>query len=108
MKEKLYDKSFLFRLKKSDIEELKRKSKDAGLNESAYLRLLIHGTEPKHREDYEDIKKLIYEINQIGTNINQISTHFNSGLFNEYEKNKLFALMQTLVKNTDEIIKKNK
>lgn len=41
-------------------------------------------------------KRLAYEINSIGVNINQIVHNVNSEYYSDYEKKKLFALMQKL------------
>ena len=46
----------------------------------------------KKRLAYE----LINEVNHIGTNINQIVHNVNSEYYSDYEKKKLFALMQKL------------
>ena len=51
---------------------LRRKSSTAGLSETAYLRRLILGYEPKARppQEYYDMMQQLY---RIGTNLNQIA-----------------------------------
>lgn len=99
---------FDIRLSEEDKQTLEKHAKEAGLTESAYLRALINNESPQSREDYLLIKHLVTEINKIGVNINQIATHVNSGFYSEGEKRKLFALMNTIVKNTGDIIRSEK
>lgn len=42
-------------------------------------------------------KQLVYEVNAIGKNVNQIVHNFNSEFYNEFEKKKLFALLNKLM-----------
>lgn len=95
---------FELRLSEEDREKLIRDAEKTGISESAYLRELINNNSPQSREDLQQIKQLVYEINKIGENINQITKHVNSGFYSEHEKRKLFALMNTLVKYTEDII----
>lgn len=101
---KKYDDGFYFRAKKKDLEKLHRDAEKAGISESAYLRGLINNHTPQSREDFLLIRELVTEINKIGVNINQIAAHANSGFYSEHEKRKLFALMNTLVRHTGQII----
>ncbi len=89
---------------KKDKEKLFLDAGNAGISASEYIRRLIHNECPYSREDIGTIKELIKEVNSVGTNINQIAKHFNSDFFSENEKRKLFAYMQQLIKNTEEII----
>lgn len=84
------------RVNLSDKERIFKNAKASGMSASEYLRKLINDKEIVHKEDYMQIKELIYEVNKIGKNINQIAKLFNSGFFSETEKRKLFALMQKL------------
>lgn len=104
MNSKKYNYIFKFRLTATEKERLMKAAAIAGINPSAYLRALINNKIPQSREDYLLIKQLVAEINKIGVNINQIATHVNSGFYSEGEKRKLFALMNTIVKNTGDII----
>ena len=101
---KKYDEGFYFRATKKDLDKLRVDAEKTGISESAYLRELINNHTPQSREDLQQIKQLVYEINKIGENINQITKHVNSGFYSEHEKRKLFALMNTLVKHTEKII----
>lgn len=42
-------------------------------------------------------KQLIYEVNAIGKNVNQIVHNFNSEFYNDYEKKELFAMLNKLM-----------
>ncbi len=104
MKRKKYDYVFILRLMKKDREKLFQDAENANISASEYIRRLINNKRPYSREDIGTIKELIHEVNAIGVNINQIAKHFNSDFFSENEKRKLFAYMQQLIKNTEEII----
>ena len=61
-----------FWLSPKDAEELKRKAELVGLTETAVVRLLIRGYEPREKPDsafYEAMRKL----SAIGNNINQLA-----------------------------------
>ena len=60
----------------------------------AYFKKSIPALE--NREDYIQRKELRNEINRIGTNINQIAHNTNMGIYTEFEKRKLFALMNQI------------
>lgn len=63
-----------------DIKEdtlLKQKSKEAGLNESEFIRSLIKGYRIK-AQPTEEIKKFLRELYGIANNINQIAKVANS------------------------------
>lgn len=98
---------FELRLSGKEKEKLLADAKKTGMSASSYIRALINRERPDTSEDYEQIQKLIKEINAIGNNINQIARKFNSGIFNEYEKRSLFSMMSTLIKNTEQIINRN-
>lgn len=98
---------FEVRLDKKAKEKLFSDAEKAGITASAYLRQLIYDKTPETREDYQLIKDLIYEINRIGNNINQIAKFFNSGFFSEGEKKKLFALMQRLNEEIEKVSRRN-
>ena len=54
-----------------EVAELKRKAEIAGISETAVIRLLIRGYEPREKPDnnfYEAMRKL----SAIGNNINQL------------------------------------
>ena len=51
----------------------------------------------RSHEDYKLTKELISEINKIGVNINQIVKDVNQHYYSDYEKSKLFALLQKII-----------
>ena len=60
-----------------DARELKRKAKLCGITETAVIRILLHGYEPKEKPDtrfYEAMRQL----SAIGNNINQLATKANT------------------------------
>ena len=66
-----------FWLSPQDARELKRKAKLCGITETAVIRILLHGYEPKEKPDarfYEAMRQL----SAIGNNINQIA-HWTNG-----------------------------
>ena len=66
-----------FWLSPQDARELKRKAKLCGITETAVIRILLHGYEPKEKPDarfYEAMRQL----SAIGNNINQLAVKANT------------------------------
>ena len=66
-----------FWLSPQEVAELKRKAELAGISETAVVRLLIRGYEPREKPDgnfYEAMRKL----SAIGNNINQLAAKANT------------------------------
>ena len=66
-----------FWLSPQDARELKRKAKLCGITETAVIRILLHGYEPKEKPDarfYEAMRQL----SAIGNNINQLALKANA------------------------------
>lgn len=88
--------SKLLRLTPEEAKLLGRKSKEADMTESEYLRLLIS----QKPNDYPEVRKLlrdlINEVNRIGININQITFNNNAGMYSETDKVNLTAYMRKL------------
>ena len=66
-----------FWLSPQDARELKRKAKLCGITETAVIRILLHGYEPKEKPDarfYEAMRQL----SAIGNNINQLAIKANA------------------------------
>ena len=66
-----------FWLSPHDARELKRKATLCGITETAVIRILLHGYEPKEKPDarfYEAMRQL----SAIGNNINQLSVKANA------------------------------
>lgn len=66
-----------FWLSPSDAAELKRKAQLAGLTETAVIRLLLRGYEPKEKPDgrFYDVMR---QLSAIGNNINQLAAKANA------------------------------
>lgn len=89
------------RLTRAQCEYVEKQSKKYGINSSEYVRRLVEQDmgrmeirEMDTKETYLQKKELIYEINRIGNNINQIAKNVNSSYYTDYEKKKLFAMME--------------
>ena len=66
-----------FWLSPQDARELKRKAELCGITETAVIRILLHGYEPKEKPDtrfYEAMRQL----SAIGNNINQLAVKANT------------------------------
>lgn len=85
-----------FRFREADAQLLAEKALAMGMNESEYVRFVIS----QKPEDYPDIreayKALVNEVNRIGININQIVFNHNSGIYNQEDKERLYAYMKKL------------
>lgn len=73
-----------------------------GVNYSVYVRRLLDRERGKAeqgqtQEEYLQRKQLLYEINRIGNNINQIVKNANMHFYSDMEKKKLFAMMTKLM-----------
>ena len=78
-----------------------------GINLSEYVRRLIDADIGKEistqtQQEYLVKKEMIYEINRIGNNINQIVKNINMHYYTEHEKKKLFAMMQRIMRLFEE------
>lgn len=89
-----------FRLTEKQQKYLKTKVEEYGITESAYLRKLLEddmgnaGGLELPLEDRKLRKQLIFEINRIGNNINQIVHNHNSQFYSFQDKKKLNELME--------------
>lgn len=90
------------RLSKDENEYLNKLSKITGKKKSECLRQLLLSSKNKQdmlfetREHFVLNRKLIYEINHIGNNINQITKNYNSYLYSKRDKEELFMLMEKI------------
>ena len=74
-----------FWLSPQDVRELKRKAELCGITETAVIRILLHGYEPKEKPDakfYEAMRQL----SAIGNNINQLAVKANALGFIDTQK----------------------
>ena len=86
----------LLRLTPEEAKVLAIKAKEAGMSESAYLRLLIDQKPNDYPEIRKMLKELINEVNRIGVNINQITYNNNTELYSKEDKDSLTAYMRKL------------
>ncbi|MGN0141513.1 MAG: MobC family plasmid mobilization relaxosome protein [Roseburia sp.] len=91
-----------FRITEEQQRHLDEQSQKFGVTNSEYLRRLIDADRGEKievctQEDFLQRKKLIYEINKIGNNINQIVRNVNMHYYTDYEKKKLFAMMKKIM-----------
>lgn len=96
-----------FRITPEQLQHLEKQSERYNGNHSQYIRKLLdedmgknHGAYTK--EEFLVKKQLIYEINRIGNNINQIVKNVNMNFYSDYEKKKLFAMMKKLLELMEE------
>lgn len=97
------------RLTEPEQKHIDKQSGKYGIKRSEYIRRLIEQdmgrinlSDMKTQETLLQRKELIYEINRIGNNVNQVAKNVNSGLYTEYEKKKLFAMMDKINKLLEE------
>ena len=80
-----YKRKTVVSVRLTDVElcTLETASRNAGLSRVDYLRNLILQTKPEiHFQvvaDNDELRKLVGEYGKIGSNLNQIAKHFNSG-----------------------------
>lgn len=78
-------KKFTFYMNELEINKLNAISQKRGLSKSACLREFILNANhlkclEKIEENNEIFKEILYELNKMGININQIATHLNMGI----------------------------
>ena len=106
-KDKNYDQVFKVRLKASEKKLLYENARNAGISGSEYIRQLIHGKTVKENIFTRiAIQNMTCEINAIGKNINQIVHSYNMSLYSEYDKKKLYSLMQEINRKLMELTEK--
>ena len=81
----------LLRLTPDEAKLLTEKAENAGLTETAYLRLLISQKPNDYPEIRKLLKELINEVNRVGVNINQITFSHNTELYSKEDKEMLVA-----------------
>ncbi len=91
-----------FRIREDQVLHLERQCKIYGINSSEYIRRLIdtdmgRAAPGQTKEAFLVHKQMVYEINRIGNNINQIVKNVNMHYYTDYEKKKLFALMNKII-----------
>lgn len=96
----------IFRLSKAEHDDLRQKAARAGLNESQYLRLLIHDHPGEFPEIKTELRNLYYHLGKIGTNINQIARAQNAALFSQDDKISLLQDMKKIMGLLEEVKKR--
>lgn len=96
---------YTVRLTPDEAKMVNENAKAAGMNESAYIRLMINQKPNDYPEIRILLKSLINEVNHIGVNINQIVKNHNSNFYNESEKERLVAYLRKLIVTVDEAVK---
>ena len=89
------------RLSDTELERLENLKKESGLKSySAVIRKLLDGnSQIRSKMEYLDLKKLVYEVNKIGVNINQLVRLANEHMFlDENQKKMLLEMQERLVK----------
>jgi len=107
MAKRVHSETKLLRMTPQEAKMLSEKSKMVGMDESAYLRLLISQKPNDYPEIRIQLKQIINEVNRIGVNINQIVFHSNAGLYSVEDKNQLIAYMRKLNTTVNEAVKQN-
>lgn len=69
----------LLRLNEEEARALEEKAKERGMNESAYLRMLIYQNPRTFPEIQKLLRDMNYQIYKFGVDVNQIAKHLNSG-----------------------------
>jgi len=105
MAKRVHSVSKLLRMTPEESKMLEEKAVQAGMVESAYLRLLISQKPNDYPEVRRLLKDLINEVNRIGVNINQIVCNHNSGLYSVNDKDRLFAYMRKLNVRIEEAVR---
>lgn len=101
-------KTICCRVTQAQYDSLMKLSKKSGNKSSECVRRILDSYFEKNyaalenKEIYIQRKELKNEINHIGNNINQIAHNTNMGIYSEYEKRKLFAMMNELKKLLEE------
>lgn len=91
------EKIFGLRMTADERGHLRGKAQAAGIKEAEYFRQLIKGSDPVSAEKLEEIK---WELNKIGTNVNQLAYRANSKGYSGEVHDALFAQLDGLRKIT--------
>ncbi|MCM1244714.1 MAG: MobC family plasmid mobilization relaxosome protein [Roseburia sp.] len=78
MRAEKHTEQLLVRLTKREKEALCQQAKANGQNVSSYVRMILARPPDVTRKEFEEVNlRLVYEINKIGVNINQIAKKYN-------------------------------
>ena len=89
-------KTMTLRLNAAEYAHLCQQAEAAGLKKEPFVRTLIMGVNlrPRPPDEYAEIRR---QLAAIGNNINQIVKNVNMHYYTDYEKKKLFALMNKII-----------
>ena len=93
-----------FRMTEQEAKKLKMRATERGINESAYLRLLLSQKPNDYPEIRVLLRELVREVNAVGNNINQITRNYNSKLYREEDRELLTAYMKKLNRTLGEAV----
>lgn len=99
----IYDREIKFRVDEKTDMVLRKKAKEERISMSTYLRKLICSEKNISRSEYLDYKQLIYEINRIGNNINQVAKNHNSSIYKESDYKQLIECMDKIITLMEEL-----
>jgi hypothetical protein len=91
-------------LKPAEAKMLSEKSKEAGMNEAEYIRLMISQKPCDYPEVKRLLRDLLNEVNRIGININQIVFNNNAKLYLKEDKMHLSDYMHKLCDMTAKVV----
>ena len=101
------EKKFNFRISEEQLDLLKLKAESVNMNLSEFL---IKSTETSNinlkSSNKKDLKKLIWNINKIGVNINQLSHGLNYSKLDKYSYYNLINKLVIIEKQLDSILEK--
>ncbi len=92
-----------FRVSKEVKAVLIKKAKANHMSMTEYMTQLIVNRPIDHKDIYEQLSKLVYEVNKIGVNINQIAHNINSGLIYPEEIFRMIEYMKELTERTENV-----
>lgn len=86
-------------------EKLISQAAEHNMDTSAYIRMLIMQRPADDPDVRERLDKLIYEINKIGVNVNQIAYNANIGFYSENESQRLTQYLKEIQLEVQSVIK---
>lgn len=102
-------KKISIRITDDELSDIINKAKQKEINPSSYIRLVLDANKEydvagQYQQQMILKRELIYEINKIGNNINQITKNNNSELYSNQDKKRLFNELEEIKKLMREIV----
>lgn len=103
-----YNTGFYLRMTEEEKAKLKENAEKFGFagDSSKYIRAMIYQRPIDNREIKTALSELIWEVNKIGVNINQITKDYNAFLITAEQVQQLELLMQKLNGEVEKIRRK--